>query len=233
MKECSKTIVRRISDPNFMRLYFRGCGLDIGGKPDPLYLYTELFPLVKKIYVWDKENGDAQYLESVADASYDFVHSSHCLEHLNDPVEGLKNWIRVLKPNGYLIVTVPDEDMYEQGKFPSFNTDHKWTFTIWKESSWSPKSINIFDVLKIHGTSIEKVELLNSTYRNFPRYDQTLTPIAECGIEFILKKNGTTEKNNLRDGIRIHLNQYKDDWEVLKKHNKNNPPFRNKTWKII
>lgn len=46
MKECSKSIARRLSSPNFMRRYFAGSGLYIGGKPDPLSLYVELFPLI-------------------------------------------------------------------------------------------------------------------------------------------------------------------------------------------
>ena len=39
---------------------------------------------------------------------------------------------------------VPDEDLYEQGQFPStYNVDHKWTFTILKTTSWSPCSLNL------------------------------------------------------------------------------------------
>ena len=47
----------------------------------------------------------------------------------------------MLEPGGHLIVTVPDEDLYEQGHFPSdYNRDHKWTFTIHKPKSWSERS---------------------------------------------------------------------------------------------
>ena len=144
MKECSKSITRRLASPNFLRRYFVGEGLDIGGRPDPLSLYVELFPLMRTARTWDLEDGDAQFLDGVEDQTYDFVHSSHCLEHMRDPHEGLRNWFRVLRPGGHLVVTAPDEDLYEQGAFPStFNRDHKWTFTIHKPSSWSPKSVNI------------------------------------------------------------------------------------------
>ena len=86
--------------------------------------------------IWDWEDGDAQYLSGVRDNSVDFIVSSHCLEHLVDPLEGLRNWIRVLKPGGHLIVTIPDEDLYEQGQWPSNNNlDHKHTFTVNKNSS--------------------------------------------------------------------------------------------------
>jgi len=232
MRECSKSIQRRLSSSNFMNRYFKGYGIDIGGKPDPLNLYTELFPLIKYVKTWDIEDGDAQFMSSVKTEAYDFVHSSHCLEHLKNPIEGLENWFRILKPNGYLIITVPDEDLYEQGKFPStFNKDHKWTFTIYKKSSWSGRSINIIDMLKVldDTASIEKIELLNSTYRTFPRYDQTLTPVGECGIEIIIHKksnewhlNGTLNKETT-----IHLNQYKDDHDTLIRNNKIITPFEN------
>lgn len=54
----------------------------------------------------------------MSDGKYDYVHSSHCLEHLIDPREGLPYWLREVRPGAYLIVTFPDEDLYEQGIFP-------------------------------------------------------------------------------------------------------------------
>ena len=239
MKECSKSIARRLSDVNFTSRYFVGSGLDLGGKPDPLALYAELFSRMDSARTWDREDGDAQFLESVEDNSVDFVHSSHCLEHLVDPFVGLGNWLRVLKPGGHLIVTIPDEDMYEQGVFPSvFNRDHKWTFTVFKERSWSEKSVNVIELLKSLGpeADIVKVEQLISTYRfNLPRYDQTLSPVAECGIEFIVRKRPRAEVEAMgrwqhtseqpSRELRIHLNQHKADLETLKKSNQSVPVF--------
>ena len=240
MKECSKSIVRRTMSPNFQRRYFCGDGLDIGGKPDPLSLYIELFPLLSSVRTWDLEDGDAQYLESVGDDSYDFVHSSHCLEHLHNPGEGLSNWFRVVRPGGFLVITVPDEDLYEQGVFPSTNNrDHKWTFTIYKKNSWSNRSINVLELLTGLGEAaeIEKIELLNAGYRyNLPRYDQTLTPIGECAIELVIRKRTAEEvggRGRKYSGsqpdseTRIHLNQYRDDIKTLKANNEGRPPFTN------
>ena len=233
MKECSKSISRRLSQPNFLTKYFYGHGIDIGGKPDPLSLYTELFPMLESVKTWDLEDGDAQYLESIDDNTLDFVHSSHCLEHLVDPLISLKNWIRVIKPNSYIIFTVPDEDMYEQGVFPStFNLDHKWTFTVFKNKSWSDKSINLLELLvRLDDTvSVEKIEVLNSTFRSLPRYDQTLTPVGECGIEVVLKKRSdeTQEIPELTEEMTIHLNQYRDDMASMKNSNNSQLPFQNK-----
>jgi predicted SAM-dependent methyltransferase len=99
--------------------------------------------------------------------------------------EALSNWIDIVKNGGYIIIAVPDEDLYEQGMFPSqFNRDHKWTFTISKEKSWSPKSINVLDLFKkINNIDIIRVNLVDTNYnynlmgkkRENGRYiDQTL-----------------------------------------------------------
>jgi hypothetical protein len=103
VKECSKSISRRLADSNFTRKYFVGEGLDVGGKPDPLVLYKELFCQMTAVKTWDWEDGDAQFLAGVPDGAFDFVHSSHCLEHLVDPVIGLANWLVWSVPVGILL----------------------------------------------------------------------------------------------------------------------------------
>lgn len=241
MKECSKSIQRRLADSNFLRKYFAGDGLDIGGKPDPLSLYRELFPLMNSVRTWDWEDGDAQFLKGIPDGSFGFVHSSHCLEHLVDPAEGLRNWLRVVREGGYLVITVPDEDLYEQGIFPStFNRDHKWTFTIFKSESWSDRSINLLDMVRELGSEAEvvRIEQLSANYRfGLPRFDQTLTPVAECGIELVIRKRPAAEvqaggrwaktAQQPEREMRLHLNQYKDDMQMMKQSNQGRPPFDN------
>ena len=139
-----------------------------------------------------------------------------------------------------MIVTVPDEDLYEQGQFPStFNLDHKWTFTIYKPASWSPKSVNVLSLLTGLGPAAQlvKVELLDATYRyELPRYDQTVTPIGECGIEFVIRRRPESElatlgrhpqADNVPEELRVHLNQYRDDIKTLKTSNAVTRPFKN------
>lgn len=241
MKECSKSIQRRLADSNFLRRYFVGDGIDVGGRPDPLVLYKEFFPLMRSVKTWDLEDGDAQFLKGVAENSLDFVHSSHCLEHLVDPIQAVRNWLRVVREGGYLVITVPDEDLYEQGVFPStFNRDHKWTFTIYKQKSWSDRSLSFFDLARELGPTAEvvKLEQLSANYRfDLPRFDQTLTPVAECGIELIVRKRPASEveaggrcaraSQQPEREIRLHLNQYRDDMQMLKNSNQGRPPFEN------
>jgi SAM-dependent methyltransferase len=51
--------------------------------------------------------------------SYDFVYSSHRLEHMRDPARAISNWFELMRPYGFLCVVIPDEDLYEQGVWPS------------------------------------------------------------------------------------------------------------------
>jgi len=67
---------------------------------------------------------------------------------MTDPVAALSPWWALIKPGGYLVLVVPDEDLYEQGSWPSrFNGDHKATFTLKTEKSWSPVSHNIRELV--------------------------------------------------------------------------------------
>jgi SAM-dependent methyltransferase len=117
----------------------KGEGLDIGAGTDPI---------VPGVRTFDQAQGDANRIDEYIHQRFDFVFSSHCLEHMLDPWDALARWWKLVKPDGHLIVIVPDEDLYEQGYWPSlFNNDHKHTFTL-NEQSWSPVSININNLVK-------------------------------------------------------------------------------------
>lgn len=197
MQETSKALIRRLHDVRFANTYFKGSGVDIGCGDDPISKYAQQFPLMTALKPWDLADGDAQLMTSAADNSYDFVHSSHCLEHLHDPYEAFDNWIRICKPGGHIITTIPDEDLYEQGEWPStHNPDHKTSWTISKETSWSPVSINLLEFLYQFKDQIEvlKVELINSSFiYDVGRFDQTYHSISECAIEFIVRKRTISE----------------------------------------
>lgn len=65
------------------------------------------------------------------DESQDAVYSSHTLEHIADFVGSLRDWFRVLKPGGYLIIAVPHQFLYEKKAAlpPRWNFDHKRFYT--------------------------------------------------------------------------------------------------------
>lgn len=49
-------------------------------------------------------------LSGLPDASYDFVLSSHMIEHTANPLGAMEAWKRVLKPRGTLVLLVPDKE---------------------------------------------------------------------------------------------------------------------------
>lgn len=121
--ETEKSHKTRIEN-GFYEKYMSGTGLDIGYKgsvqdADPV--------LPTAIGVdFDYPGYDGKTLP-FADESQDYVFSSHCLEHIEDYEQAIKEWYRVLKIGGYLIVTVPHKDLYEKKlQIPSqWNADHK------------------------------------------------------------------------------------------------------------
>lgn len=192
MYETSKSLMRRSYDKRFATRWLVGNGIDIGAGADPLSHYPFMLPLMRSLRAWDVPDGDAMLMEGVEDGAYDFVHSSHCLEHLADPAVALRNWVRICRPGGHVVIMVPDEDLYEQGVWPStFNTDHKWTFTIGKAASWSPKSVNLVTLLQEvwDDADIIKIELLDNAFAyGAQRFDQTLTLLGESAIEIVLRR---------------------------------------------
>ena len=113
------------------------------------------------------EDGDANHITEYVKDSFDYVFSSHCLEHMIDPPSVLREWWSLVKPGGVMIIFVPDEDLYEQGLWPSqFNPDHKWTFTISKRKSWSEKSLNLLDLAQsLPDVSSFHIELQDEGYK--------------------------------------------------------------------
>jgi len=124
MRETTKAFEIRRERGDFQR-YLVGKGIDIGAGDDSLYI------LNGSVRSYDKRDGNAQFMAEIADASYDFVYSSHCLEHIADVQLALRNWVRIIKPGGILYIVVPDFELYEKGMWPSrFNADHKASFSI-------------------------------------------------------------------------------------------------------
>ncbi len=114
--------------------YMKGkSGLEIGG-PSRIFRRGNILPIYDEIErldncdfsnstVWAKHSetfifsqnkapgqtltSEGSNLVHVADSAYDFILSSHNLEHLANPVKALKEWQRVLKPAGALVLVLP------------------------------------------------------------------------------------------------------------------------------
>lgn len=136
--ETSKARARREQE-GFFQKYCRGRGLDIGYGGDPV---------TPNCLGWDIEHGDAQYLEGLGEQTFDFVYSSHTLEHMANPGVALRNWWKVVNPGGYLILYLPHRDLYEKKRtLPScWNMDHKYFFTLDKNDP--PDTIGILPLIQ-------------------------------------------------------------------------------------
>jgi len=174
-------------------LYFKGKGLDIGAGADPL---SVPYGTVK---AFDRAQGDAQYLKKVKDEAYDFLYSSHCLEHLKDVPTALRHWARVVRPGGYLYIVVPDFTLYEKEQWPSRkNLDHKQSFSTritqreaGRKTHWSIYS-DIEPLLLTYGAELTFVQVEDQGYDHSlpPDVDQTHEG-ALCQICFIAQRMDT------------------------------------------
>lgn len=175
--ETSKAHARRIRE-GFFEKYCTGKGLDIGFGGDLI------LPDAKG---WDFEHGDAQFLKGVDDNSFDYVYSSHTLEHVDNAEITLQNWWRVLKPGGYLILYIPHRDLYEKKKqLPSvFNPTHQRFFLI--NENDPPDTVGIIPLLK---STLKDYELIyaKECSEGHTVKDPLLHSDGEYSIEVVIKK---------------------------------------------
>jgi ubiquinone/menaquinone biosynthesis C-methylase UbiE len=106
--------------------YCEGRGIDIGCgqdkiKPDATGIDNRGMPGGVDMVL------DASKPLPFNDGELDYVYSSHALEDMLDTGGILKEWVRILKSGGYIILYVPHPDFYKGGnpchKFPGFTPE--------------------------------------------------------------------------------------------------------------
>lgn len=110
--------------------YVRGSGLDVGCGPFKAFAHSigvdgqqHPGPRGPQLVM------DCSRLPKFSDGAFDYVFSSHLLEHIEDYRATLKDWFRLVRPGGYLILYLPHRDLYPRiGTFGS-NPDHKHDFS--------------------------------------------------------------------------------------------------------
>lgn len=190
MQETSKCIQLR-EDLKHWEKYLNGKGIDIGAGNDPLD------PPHGYVFPFDMQHGDANYMDNVPDDEYNFVYSSHCLEHMVSVRTSLFNWMRICKPEKYIYVVIPDYELYEKKLWPSrFNGDHKQTFStkigrsdVGRLNHWHIKN-DIEPIVNKLGGTIEEIILQDNGYNYNLEWnvDQTQFPNVLAQICMIIKK---------------------------------------------
>jgi len=123
MNENAKCYESRRARGHFTK-YLRGDGLDTSDLSEILGVEWGT------VRGWNRDDGDPQFLDSLPDERFDFVFSSYYLAHVHNLRLTLRNWIRVLRPGGYLYLVVPDYLLYEKLNWPSLmNPGHKHSFS--------------------------------------------------------------------------------------------------------
>jgi len=134
MGSCSETSLCR----ERLKQYCEGNGLDLGYGGDPIVPSVITIDLPRHYFTpsWlgtpapQNLKGDARDLYWFTDCSMDYVYSSHLFEdfELKEMKPVLLEWLRVLKPGGYLVLYLPDQQQYKRdcekrGEIP--NPNHK------------------------------------------------------------------------------------------------------------
>ena len=213
----SRAHARRIKE-GFYEKYIVGRGIDIGCSDynraisDNVDLYNNYQTGKMEVAIC----GDATFMKEVEGESYDFVIASHILEHIVSPDVAIKNWFRILKPGGHMVICVPERDLFEfRTELPSYkNEDHKWYFKI--DKSEPPVTLSLkwliigclehdpsfqLEYIKVCSEGCEEVPPKNPRLktgrkkRRIKKPKKPQYPDGECQIEAVVKKVKLSEKN--------------------------------------
>lgn len=121
-------VLNMLKEFNFLLTLFRDAkGLEIGG-PSGIFAKDGVFSIYPRVAqldncnfskhtVWDDGNtfqplgkqyiGEATDLNWIPNGAYDFVASSHMIEHTANPLLALFEWKRVVRDGGVILLVVP------------------------------------------------------------------------------------------------------------------------------
>ncbi|MDT6964068.1 methyltransferase domain-containing protein [Cupriavidus sp. SZY C1] len=203
MNELSKSALRRSHDPAFLQHYFAGRGLDICGAGESLATFAGWFPRVQDVKPWRKSASDMQEVPGIDEQSLDFVHASLRLQTLANPHKALARWLDLVKPGGYVIFTVPDEDFLTPrntirltmpGKNPKAQSSGQGggaRFTIYKPPHDDATTQNLLDTIQLFSrvASCERMALVRDHEGEAPVNGEADTRrFVEGVIEVVLRK---------------------------------------------
>lgn len=126
-EESSKSYKRRL-ESGFFEKYMSGTGLDVGYAG---YIEGALPILSSALGLDLNYPGYDGVIIPFPDNGFDYVYNSHCLEHISDYKASIREWYRVTKVNGHIVIVVPHMYLYEKklSLQSRWNGDHKRFYT--------------------------------------------------------------------------------------------------------
>ena len=109
--------------------YLKGRGIDVGA--GGFRILPQAITVDNESHIFNNNSRPdikvktAEDLGIFASQSLDYVYSSHLLEHIENAKGALKEWWRVLKPSGVLVLYLPHDELYPKVGEPGSNVDHK------------------------------------------------------------------------------------------------------------
>ncbi len=122
-------------------MYLDGSGIEVGALHNPLAVPSqakvryvdrmpkeqlyEQYPELRALPLVDVDIvDDGERLTTLAPQSQDFIIANHFLEHCQDPIGTLKNFVRVLKVGGVVYAALPDMRFTFDDNRPPTTLDH-------------------------------------------------------------------------------------------------------------
>ena len=124
--------------------YLRGRGMDIGAGmfkvlPQAISIDNGHHEMFGHYIKPDFVVGSADDMSMFASQSQDYIYSSHLLEHMEDPAKALKEWWRLIRIKGVMVLYLPHEDLYPKVGENGANPDHKHNLNEEKVVEWMKK----------------------------------------------------------------------------------------------
>lgn len=180
----SKIIARKINNYYLLAGLFKNkYGLEIGG-PSGIFKprgFIPLYSTIKKVdgcnfsnktiwegnieagetYIYHENKKGHQYISEATDlgqvpvAKYDFVISSHCLEHVANPLKAVSEWLRVLKKDGIILIVLPNKQYTFDHNRPVTTFTH--LLNDYNSNTGEDDLTHLEEILKLHDLKKDKL----------------------------------------------------------------------------